>query len=344
MILEFIGSVSLNRVTVTVDGVLSVDVNTIAARIDQIDMDKVAECGDDAECFWTNVSAAGGVRTGVIRGAYLKGGSVALAELEALGISDLKKIDDGSTDDELHFSFKLGKRISNQTKLHFTVSKDETVAEGTPAKKLESNTWEYLAAYAPSAPAINARTISGTPPTGTTFFGTTLTVAGKGFLAIPLVVALHSEAGADIPVTPNATPTPTDTRFDIALPTSNPKFTTGCWRVQVTADKLTSNSSEWFSPKTPEPTLDSATRTDKAIYVKGTDLINLSKCNGNKISFQLTQAGATSIPLTVADWNNGEPELVLPEAAKTGTWRVEVLLNGKSLKTVVDQELKAQSP
>jgi hypothetical protein len=342
MILEFLASVSLNRVTVTVDGVMSVDVNTIAARIDEIDIDKVAECGDDAECFWTNVSATGGVRTGVIRGAFLKGGKVALAEQETLGISDLKTIDDGSTDDELHFSFKLGKRIPNQTKLHFTVSKDESVPEGTPAKKLESNTWEFLAAYSPSATAINARTISGTPPSGTTFFGTTLTITGKGFSDAPQVV-LHSETGTDIPVTPNATPTPTDTKFDIALPVSNQKFTTGCWRVQVTAGGLTSNSSEWFSSKTPEPTLDSATRTDKAIYLKGKDLINLSKCDGTKISFRLTQ-GTTVIPLTVNDWNNGEPELVLPDAAKTGTWKVEVLFDGKSLSTVVDKELKAQNP
>jgi hypothetical protein len=112
--------------------------------------------------------------------------------------------------------------------------------------------------------------------------------------------------------------------------------------VQVTAGGLTSNSSEWFSSKKPEPTLDSATRTDKAIYLKGKDLINLSKCDGNKISFQLTQ-GTTVIPLTVNDWNNGEPELVLPDAAKTGTWTVEVLLNGGPVKpTAVTKELKPQ--
>jgi hypothetical protein len=334
MILQFLGSVSLNRVTVTVDGVMSVDVNTIAARIDEIDMDKVAECGDDAQCFWTNVSAGGGVRTGVIRGAYVKGGKVALAEQEALGISDLKKIDDGSTDDELHFSFKLGKRIKNQTKLHFTVIKDETVPEGAPAKKLESNTWEYLAAYPQPATAINDRTISGT----------TLTVTGKGFSAPALVVTLSSETGTDITVTPNATPALTDNKFDITLPTSNKDFTTGCWRVQVTAGALTSNSSEWFSAKALAPTLDSATRTDNAIYLKGKDLINLSKCEGNQISFRLTQ-GTTVIPLTVNDWNNGEPELVLPEAAKTGTWQVEVLVDGNPITpTAVTKELKPQGP
>jgi hypothetical protein len=333
--LEFLGSVSLNRVTVTVDGVMSVDVNMIAARIDELDIDKVVDCGDaDGQCFWRNVTANGGVRTAVIRGAYLGGGKVVLAEQTALGIEDLKVLDEASNVNELHFSFKLTKPVPNQTKLHFTVVKEDPGADSTKPRRLESNSWEYLAAYSPSATAISDRTLSGS----------TLTVKGKGFLETPLVVTLHSETGTDITVTP-AAGTLTDTQFDVALPTGNADFKAGCWYVQVTANGLTSNRSEKFSPVTPAPTLDSATHNGKFIFLKGNDLVNLSHCDGTEISFRLTQTGVASIPLTVEDWSNGEPVLVLPEAGKTGTWKVEVVVDGSPVTpTAVTADLKAQTP
>ncbi len=333
--LEFLGSVSLNRITITIDGVMSVDVNTVAARIDEIEFDKIADCGDaDGQCSWRNVAANGGVRTGVIRGAYLSGGKVVMAEQTALGIEDLKVITEGSNDNELHFSFKLTKPVPNQTKLHFTVVKEDSSSDAAKPKKLESNTWESVVAYSPTATAITDRTLSGT----------TLTVKGKGFLAAPLVVNLHSEAGTDITVAPVAG-TLTDTQFDITLPTTNADFKAGCWYVQVTAGGLTSNRSEKFSSRTPTPTLDSAKHNGKFIFLKGNDLVNLSHCDGTMISFRLNQTGAASIPLVVEDWSNGEPVLVLPEAAKTGAWKVEVLVDGNPVPAgAVTADLKANTP
>ena len=87
---------------------MTVEVNSIAGRIDEVVIDNVADCGDAGlECLWTNVSAGGGVRKGVIRGAYLKDAQLKLAEADALTITDLKKIEEESTDNELRFSFKL---------------------------------------------------------------------------------------------------------------------------------------------------------------------------------------------------------------------------------------------
>jgi hypothetical protein len=45
MALEFIGNVSLNRVTVTVAGTMAVDVKAIAAGIHDVAIDKVTDCG-----------------------------------------------------------------------------------------------------------------------------------------------------------------------------------------------------------------------------------------------------------------------------------------------------------
>lgn len=338
--LEFLGSVSLNRVTITVDGVMSVDVNTIAARIDEIDFDKVADCGDtDGQCFWRNVTANGGVRTGVIRGAYLGGGKVVLAEQEALGIEDLKVIAEGSTDDELHFSLKLTKPVPNQTKLPFTVVKEDSGSDTAKPKKLESNSWEYPVTYSPSATAISSVSLSGS----------TLTVKGNGFTSptapsSAMTVTLQAKGRPEAPVTVPASAIKFTNDHEFSINLSGLSLTARCWYVQVEIDGLTSNRSENFLPVAPAPTLDSAIHNGKFIFLKGKDLINLSDCDGPKISFRLTQTGAAAIPLTVEDWSNGEPVLVLPEEAKKGAWQVEVLVDGNPPNPAVTADLKAKTP
>jgi hypothetical protein len=342
MALQFINSVSLNRVTVTVDGVMAVDVKTIAARIDEIDLDKVDDCGDaNGQCFWNDINAAGGVRKGVFRGAYFKTGTIGLAEQDDLDITDLKVIDDGSNDEALHFSFKLTRPIPSQTKLHFTVSKDVPESDTARAHKSESNTWEYLVAYPTTATTIASANLSADKKT--------LTVKGKLFTSptaanSPMTVTLHSEAGTKTDVAAASITFTNATQFAInSVDTLNLK--PGCWYVQVEVNDLSSNRSNKFSPTAPVPTLDSATRHDKFIQVKGNDLINFSHCEDNKVSFRLTQTGAAQIPLTVKDWNKGEPILVLPDAAKTGDWILEVLVDGNPITpTAITTALVAPTP
>jgi len=316
MALEFFGNVSLNRVAVTVDGVMAVDVNAIAGRIDEVDIDDVADCSDATnECLWTNVAAGGGVRTGVIRGAYLKDAQLKLAETEALSITDLKTIEEESTDDELHFSFKLNAPIPNQTKLHFTVTKP---AATTGGKALESNTWEYVVAYFPSATAITSVILDNASAP------TKLTVKGKGFKGTPLVVSLLPKTGDSVTVKPNDVTLKDDATFEVVLPTDAKKLHAGCWRVQVTAAGIASNKSEWFAVP-PDPVLDSAERTDKFIFVKGKDLMDFGACGGQQVSFKLLGKNASdTTDLEVKDWNNGAPLLNLPDKAKEGEWKVQV--------------------
>ena len=277
MALEFIGNVSLNRITVTVDGVMAVNVDSIPARVDEVVIDKVADCGDDVgnECLWRDVAAGGGLRTGVIRGAYLKDATLKLAEADALTITDLTKIDEGSTDNELRFSFKLNAPVKNQTKLHFTMTKPPASAGGKP---LESNTWEHVVAYSSSAPAVSL--VAADPDAAPT----KLTVTGKGFKAIPLIVSLIPQAGDSVTVDPAAVTAVTETTFDVALPTN--KLYPGCWQVQVEAGGLSSNQSGMFAVPA-NPTLDSAERTDKFIFVKGKDLIDFGACGGQQVSFKV---------------------------------------------------------
>ena len=198
MILKFIAGVSLNRVTVTIDGVMAIDVNTIAARIDEVDMDKSADCGDaGSECFWTDVGADGGVRKGVIRGAYLNGGDIAIADKASLHIDELKKIDEGSTDNELHFSFKLTAPIANQAKLHFTVTKPAPSADTKP---LESNSFDLVASYSPTAIMIGSATASPATLSSATLSEGKITVTVTRANSVAVTFNLHPDSGEDVPV------------------------------------------------------------------------------------------------------------------------------------------------
>ncbi|MDT4897131.1 MAG: hypothetical protein QOH25_2208 [Acidobacteriota bacterium] len=313
--LEFLGGVSLNRITVTVDGVMTVDVNTVAARIDEVEIDKVTDCGDTGnECVWTDVGAGGGVRTGVIRGAYMKGGDIAIAEKDALHIDELQKVEEGSNDEELHFSFKLTAPIPNQTKLHFTVTKAPPSAD---TKKLESNSYEYLVAYSPTAPGIDSLNLSSDKKT--------LTVRVRRLNSAAVTFSLHSEAGEDVPV-PDASVTMDATdhnKFTLAIDGLSLKA--GCWVVQAKSGGLSSNRSEKFAVE-PKPTLDSAIRRDKSITVTGTDLIDFSHCGGQRITFKLLKEG-TDAPtsVNVLNWNNGKPVLNLPDdVQKDSAWKGKV--------------------
>ncbi len=315
MALEFISSASLNLVSVTVDGTMAVDVTSIPGSISEVEMDTVADCGDAGnECLWTNTTAAAGVRTGVMRGSYLNGAEVRLAEAETLNITDLKKIDEGSNDNELRFSLKLNAPLRNQTKLHFSAVKPPASADGRP---LESNSWEYVVAYFPSATAVTLVTVDDvTAPKK-------LTVKGKGFKAAPLSVTLIPQAGDSVQVEPVAS-TVTETSFDVMLPTGDDKLHAGCWQVQVKAGELSSNQSEFFAIP-PQPSLDAAERSDKFIFVKGKDLIDFSACGGQQMQFVLLKNdGSDPTDLEVKDWNNGAPVLELPDKAKTGEWKVRV--------------------
>ena len=321
MALQFINSVSLNRVTVTVDGVMAVDVSTVAARIDEIDTDQLAECGDVVgECFWTDLTAADGVRTGVIRGAYLKGGKIKIDEAEALKITDVKEIDKDSTDDELHFSFKLTGRVPNQKNLTFTVTKPSSKAGGNG---LVSNSWVFPVTYSPTAIAVESAKLATDAKT--------VTVITKRKDSGGVTFVLHRDGGPDVPVP--AANVKSDNKDQFVLTIDGLKLAGGCWAVQAESDRGSSNHSNKFVIS-PKPTVETATRdtTRNIVILTGDDLIDTTQCGGPALSFQLEKEGVDTI--TVTDWEaqpgSRQAAFILPKAAKEGTgWTVHVLVDGK---------------
>jgi hypothetical protein len=340
--LDYISQTSLNSVTVVVDGVMTVDTLAIAAKIDGVGFEEAANCGDHHKpCFWTNTETNGGVRNGTIDGSYLTGGQVKIMEADALGLKEVKTTTDSSSDQVLHFSFKLTKPIDNQIKLHFVVAKPLPGTTDTKNPKAkDSLPWEYVVDYgANSSPAISDVKFDASQ--------STLTVNGDGFIDAPpkhpLVVTLQTPTGEQIKVSPTSTST---TKLTIPVE----KKTAGCWSVVVSVGAQLSLEREKnkFMIAT-SPTLGSAKRqTDKKeIVVNGDNLVDTTDCSGKKleVSFQLVK---------VTDAEEGPPILLVPtsksqkewtfnmphRAQKPGTWKVKMLFDGKDVPGVAPVALQ----
>jgi len=279
--IEFLHGVSLNNVIVTIDGVMSVDVNTIAAKIDDVTLDKVAACGDaGTPCFWADSTAGGGVRTGKISGSYLTGGTVVIAEANDLGLTELKTVTDGSTDQELKFSFKLTTPVPAERILHIKVTKART----GETRNLDSPEFLYPVRYGFKAPTISNVIQAGTK----------LTVNGTGFQDSPpdnsLVVSLRplgaTDSDSDIVLDSTKFTRKSATELTVDIPAGTPA---GCWTVRV---KLGELPAMVFQRNTflIVPSADGATLAEKIITVAGRGL-DSTDCTGEPVTFRVLIGG-----------------------------------------------------
>ena len=337
MALDFISQMSLNTVSVTVDGVMTVDTTNIAAKIDDVKFDSVLNCGDDeSSCFWARTAANGGVRTGTLPGSYLTGGSVAIAEAGDLGITELRTLSDNSTDQALHFSFKLTKPIPPDTLLHFIVSKVQPGAAGTSVRTVNSLPREYRVGYTPEKPKVKAVTQDGTQA------GSKLTVTGADFLdappIYPLVVKLVLPGSKEVEVKPTIAGDGKTLTITIPDEVDEP----GCWQVKVGVGPGGVVAAAEDPDCTcfvimPKPTISEAVVSGNFINVTGEDLIDTATCSpaGKRLRFQLVKEGATAedkpVNITRGQLSptGKEAVLELPAAAKTGKWNVHVLLGSE---------------
>lgn len=325
--LHYIAAASLNKVTVVVDGVMTVDTNRIAAKIDGIDFDNVGNCDEHSPCFWTDLTLDGGVRKGRIRGSYLTGGKVKIQEADTLSITKIETIGAGSSDQVMHFSFKLGSEIDSKAKLHFIVSKP---ASGTDAaddsKTTDSAPREYEVNYDAGlhGPTITKVELDKNE--------NILTISGKEFIDAPpnnaLVVTLHTPDDEDVVV--KTKPPSTNTKLVIDIPAD--KKVAGCWSVEVSVGAQTPAKKEFAIIPTPKIT--SAKLIDGNVTIDGEDLVDTSTCGGKKLGFQfITDNGATHV-LTGAS-KMSPKQWIFPEeqAAKFGKAKTtQALLDGEVVK------------
>lgn len=329
--LTYLDNVSLNNVTVVVDGVMSVNTTTIAAKIDEIGFDALDGCAStDLPCFWADTEAGGGVRTGFIKGAYFTGGSLVIDEKDKLRLKDFQVITDKSDDQIQRFSFKLTDPIASDTKIHFKVTKPNPA--GGSAAPLASNIREYLIHYsAPPQPTIS-EVSQDKPEKGK------LTIKGSGFIdspTYPLQVKLTKPDGATMTAKVLS-------RKVAELVVEMPSGPAGCWNGTVllggalAAQQTGADCFCFFIA--PAPKLESATIDGKIITVEGQDLIPTQLCQepGPALTFQISKGDKTAEYQVVGPgpFAGSEMTLRLKDTAPAvdDTWVVKVLLDGKEVK------------
>jgi hypothetical protein len=160
--------VSLNNVRVVVGGSMTVDVDSVPAVINSVELDTPS-----TGTLGAALAKAGDV-TGVIEGSFLTGGQPSIVEADQDGIKNVVAVQDGSTDSELHFKMTLSKPLTAEDKkLTFTVTKTDkqkrTIVSATreydlpaiPAATTAAPAAPAGGAAAPAAGAANPTT--GTP-------------------------------------------------------------------------------------------------------------------------------------------------------------------------------------
>ncbi|HEY0405909.1 MAG TPA: hypothetical protein VGC89_09275 [Pyrinomonadaceae bacterium] len=329
--LDFISQMSLNTVTVTVDGVMTVDITTIPARIDAVAFDKTKNCNEiGSPCFWAETTADEGIRTGTITGSYLTGGSVEIAEAEALGITEVKTITEESSDQIAHFSFKLSKPIPPGTKLHFLITKPKA-GSGGPEATIDSLPSEYPVGFPLGTQAI----------TNVVQKDDKLTVTGINLYDMPLVVTLHPPDGEAVTVDRSLVTIKSSNQLEVTIPPV--AKTPGCWQLTATVGTMMGqrplNNSFIVLPS-----IESATRDADEIVVEGAGL-DASDCAGALTSFHLLNGNKSFRLERLNTSTDTEVRLKLPSTANgaDATWKLRAQFAGRDLdKSPVQLEVKPQ--
>ncbi len=317
--LDYIGRFGLQNIGVYVDGIMTVNINTVPASIDDLTFTGDATKPD----FWT----VAGEKKGTFRCRFCQGGEVSILEADALGITDVAAIAEGSDDNNLKFSFKLTKAVETGKILTFVITKKSTDDKGV-TKEAKSAPFAYTVAYVQVAPVITDVTIKDkkVTVTGSGFFNTTTN---------PLKVFLRSELSTDkdVPIELPAGQAGDKLTFDV------PDLSPGCWTTHVNVNQMEAPVATKPSQKilsAADPKITEAKRGDSSISVKGTQLIDTSGCDGGKsLKFQLVK-GTETQPVTRTLNSPTGATLSLPASAKTGDWKVQLLVDDKPVDPSVD--------
>ncbi len=307
--LDTLGAVSLNTVRIVIDGVMTVETGAVPSTIQSIEFDD----GNHNPEIWT----VPGEKKGTIKGAYLTDGVPQIKEAQDLGLSDVKAIPEGSTDKALRFSFKLTKPITSGKTLTFSVQKKSKDSD----KPVTSMEFLFPVSYMFPPPEIS----------NIEYKDKKITVTGKNFFGNEEnKISVHlKNGGQDVSVTPTKQ-TPEELDFDAPDELKSP----GCWTVVVSIGMMTAAPGKNSFAVEPAPSIASAKVSGNSVEVQGDGFVDTSSCGGSSITFQLVEdkTGATPVSTKIMKASDKNPTLQLPEEAKKGSWKVQVLL-GKEVKS-----------
>lgn len=304
-VLYFLSQSSLNTVHIVVDGIMTVDVASIPGKIDTVTVDK-----EDDPATW---SKAGDV-TGTIRGSFLSGAKVKIAEAGKLGITDIATMDKGSNDEVLHFKMKLTKAIPSGTTL--TVSVVKTDKQG---RSYESTAKTYKVNYKGSG-KLEIESVK--------LNDDTVTIKGDGFPDSDKNLTLSVEPlGTDrLSSVKNFTLNDNEIAFHLKSLDLKP----ACYTASVKTGGDPAVTSKDAFAVAPSLHVKSAFQSGRRVIVLGSGFVDLKDC-GLPLKFQLQEAtaGASDTAQNVTNLKVESEEkgvFDLPASPRNGKWKVIVSL------------------
>jgi hypothetical protein len=304
--LDYIGRFGIQNIRVYVDGIMTVDIDTVPASIDQVVFDDATKPE-----FW----AVPGDKKGTLQCRFCTNGKVTVLEADKLGITNVATAADASSPNTLQFSFTTSKPIESGQSLTFVVTKTPADPKKS-TQEIKSAPFVYTVAYAEVAAAITNVAIADKK----------VTVTGSGFLNTttnPLAALLHSDGkNADVLVTLAAGQTTEKLTFDIPAGVGP-----GCWNVHVKLGSMETAAPNKAGQKIlseATPKLTGATLGTSAITVKGEQLVDTSGCGGKALTFK---AGPNLVDVSAKLDSPTEATLSVPADATKG-WTVQLLQGG----------------
>jgi hypothetical protein len=129
---ELLDRMSLNTVRVIVGGTMTVDVDKVPPQITSVEI--TAPTDKNTTTMWQ----AKGTLDGTISGSFLSGGTPSIVNPAISGIT-VKRVEEGSTDTQLHFTLALASALqAGTTKLTFQVSKSSS-----SGSTIKSSTYDF---------------------------------------------------------------------------------------------------------------------------------------------------------------------------------------------------------
>jgi hypothetical protein len=307
--LDYIGRFGIQNIGVYVDGIMTVDIDTVPASIDQVVFDDATKPE-----FW----ALPGEKRGTLRCRFCTNGQVGILEADKLGITDVATAADNTDENTLKFLFKATKPIESGQSLTLVITKKPADPKKS-SQEVKSPPFVYTVGYAQVASSITKVVIEDKK----------VTVTGGGFLntkAEPLTVLLHSDGkDKDVAVTLAEGQAVDKLTFDI--PAGLPP---GCWNVHVKLGSMETPAPDKADQKILSPAapkLTEATLGTHSITVKGEQLVDTSGCGGEALTFQ---AGPKLVVVPGKLDSSTEATLNLPPGAAKG-WTVHLLQGAKDV-------------
>ena len=311
--LLYLQNLSFDNLLVEVDGIMTVDVRQVPARIAGVTF----EGADNTPQLW----AAPGTVKGKIEGEYLANGTLKILETAALGIEDVTVDTANATDRLLPFSFKVTKAIPSGSKLTFVVDR-KFDANQTTTSTVSSMKFEYVVGYVLTGPVVTkvAQEDATVTLTGANLFNTTETP-----LKLSLTNSRDSKKVVDIK--PKDGATATSLTFD--LPAS---LDAGCWIIKLATGTMQAPAIDKLAAKLPASKLSTAKREGTVLNVEGEGFLDTAAC-GAPLRFKARLASGDLIELKPkSETTVKKAAFDIPDELKKVKWQLELWQGDKEQK------------